>query len=618
MRKGMTLEFKVTQQEITRLDSQKVYERTKGYLYAHFVFSDDWEGYLKTVKFSNLLDNSYIGVTLASDNTCMVPYTLVLYPGVTLCIEGTKDGDVITTNDFVFDVDESNSNIIPQDQPIYEIDSRTLDYEKNGITATLNVKSEVLTLEITSEDITIEDDKIVFNSDVAQEIMSMNKRLKVDAHIIDPTLEQGQFITVFTPRAITDYSSVQEDTTVYEYSTTNWLVDEFHTTYVEFVWNETTEKLYVDASHPSTYESHITGFNTSFDDGNIRLTTNIDLNTSVLNALHINNLNTISISDMPSLLFNANSNNELESIEFMQNGYSADFTYTIPKGAKHYVVNELPTTDIDTTGNYYVMTESEDARGYLSTDISNLSQSEYPSSNPSVLRQNAVVNSSDFTQLQMTHIDSGNGYMGDFAVTFNIPCDVAVTVNPRQSNMAFMYIDVNGVNVELVTAGKSYTYTRNFNVGETLCVRGANFNTSSNMYYKLAIAPLTIDGKIPLSTNVDEYINYENLWFKNGSKKLYQHSIKMIGTGATTGDRLVILNILSYSNQPKTWDNVKTYCANLQQATGWVLVGGENRSVHSIKAQEDANRMYVYYGNDSAFAFLPEPTSLTDTITEVE
>lgn len=117
MRKGMTLEFKVTQQEITRLDSQKVYEKTKGYLYAHFVFSDDWEGYLKTVKFSNLLDNSYIGVTLASDNTCMVPYTLILYPGVTFCIEGTSHGDIITTNDFVFDVDESNSTVpeVPTD-----------------------------------------------------------------------------------------------------------------------------------------------------------------------------------------------------------------------------------------------------------------------------------------------------------------------------------------------------------------------------------------------------------------------------------------------------------------------------------------------------------------------
>ena len=103
-----------------------------------------------------------------------------------------------------------------------------------------------------------------------------------------------------------------------------------------------------------------------------------------------------------------------------------------------------------------------------------------------------------------------------------------------------------------------------------------------------------------------------------GDKKLYQHSIKMIGTGAVAGDRLVILNILSYSDQPKTWNDVKTYCTNLQQATGWASAGGENRSIHSVKTAENANRLFVYYGSDSVYAFMPEPTSLTDTITEVE
>lgn len=628
MRKGMTLEFKVTQQEITRLDSQKVYERTKGYLYAHFVFSDDWEGYLKTVKFSNLLDNSYIGVTLASDNTCMVPYTIILYPGVTFCIEGTKDGDVITTNDFVFDVDESNSTVIETDQPIYEIESKTLDYEKDGITATLNVKSEVLeevdnTIEITSEDFTIEDDKIVFNDNVAQEIRGMNKRLRVDASVVNPTLEQGKFIAVFTPRGIMKLSVPQGDVIVYEYSTTNWLLDTYRTTYVEFVWNETAEKLYVNKNTPTYYEDHIVGFSTSFNDGNIRLTENVDMRISSLNVLHINDYNIISTNThSPSLEFNANSNNELESVVFREDGSSVDFTYTIPKGAKHYVVNELPTTDIDTTGNYYVMTESEDARSYLSTDIRNLTTTEFPVRMGGESRSDAVVNTTSYTALPNTLTSVGE-YRGSIAIKFNIPCTVTVTLNPRPTGsgsgrFGFMNLYKNNYNnhLMLTNAGEIGIQTLNFNKDEILCIDCSG--DSNQYYYKLAIQPYTIDGKIPLSTNVDEYINYENLWFKNGSKKLYQHSIKMIGTGAAEGDRLVILNILSYSNQPKTWDNVKTYCANLQQATGWVLVGGENRSVHSIKAQEDANRMYVYYGNDSAFAFLPEPTSLTDTIMEVE
>lgn len=567
MRKGMTLEFKVTQQEITRLDSQKVYERTKGYLYAHFVFSDDWEGYLKTVKFSNLLDNSYIGVTLASDNTCMVPYTLILYPGVTFCIEGTKDGNIITTNDFVFDVDESNSTVIETDQPIYEIESKTLDYEKDGLTATLNVKSEVLeevdnTLEITSEDFTIEDGNIVFNVDVANEIMGMNKRIKVDASLVDPTVSQGQLTGIFTPRGIKEYPSIPTYT-IYEYSTTNWLLDTYRTTYVEFVWNETTEKLYVDKNTPAHYEDHIVGFDTSFNDGNIRLTENVDMQVSSLNALHINEYNIISTNaPSPSLEFNANSNNELESVVFREDGSSVDFTYTIPKGAKHYVVNELPTTDIDTTGNYYVMTESEDARGYLSTDIHNLTTTEYPPSNPSALRQDATVNSSDWVKLNASTVSSGD-YMGDIAIKFNIPCEVTVSVNPRQTRLAFMYIDVNGINVKLVSASETYTYTRNFNVGETLCVRGASFSTNQ-FYYKLAIQPYAIDGKIPLSTNVDEYINFENIWFKNGGSSggssLYRHSIKVANINRNSW---CYLTLNTSSGTPFTTSTLFNYLINV-------------------------------------------------------
>ena len=525
MRRGMTLEFKVTQQEITRLDSQKVYEKTKGYLYAHFVFSDDWEGYLKTVKFSNLLDNSYIGVTLASDNTCMVPYTLILYPGVTFCIEGTKDGDIITTNDFVFDVDESNSSNIPQDQPIYEIESKTLDYEKDGITATLNVKNEVLeevdnTLEITSEDITIEDDKIVFNSDVANEIMSMNKRLKVDASIVDPDLK-FTYIGLFTPRAIAEYPSIPTYT-IYEYSTTNLLIDECRTTYIEFLWDKTTEKLYVDANNPTFEENHITGFRSDNTDGNINLTYDVEMYTPILNVLHINDFNIISINkDVPSLEFNANENNELESIAFKQDGSTADFAYTIPKGAKHYVVNELPTTDIDTTGNYYVMTESEDARGYLSTDIHNLSTTEFPVRMGGESRSNAVVNTTNYTMLSSASTSVGE-YRGSLAIRFNIPCTVTVTLNPRPSSSSgpgrfgFMNLYKNNYNnhIMLTSAGEVGTHTLTFAKDEILCIDCSGF--TNQFYYKLAIQPYTIDGKIPLSTNVDEYINYENMWFKNG------------------------------------------------------------------------------------------------------
>ena len=574
----MTLQYKVDKQVLERLDNNIVVEKSLNFLYVKFIFSDEWRGLTKYALFNYIDIDSPYKLEVNKDGIVKVPYDLITFPGFLITLQGVnKDGVRITTETRMVDVqilgtidaDEkavkyvtSNNNTINIDKNNDELDlgiETQLDYTKDTHTLDLYaithnekdddgepIEVETLlssvviegfeevdnTFEITMEDVTIEDGKVVFNSDVAQEIMSMNKRLKVDASIVDPTVEQGAYIGVFTPRGIIDYS-LPQTTIIYEYTTTNWLIDTFLTTYVDFRWDATTEKLYVYTNKPTTYERHIVGFNND-GSGGIGLTSNMDSCTSHINTLHINDLETVSVQNQPILEFNANGDDELESIAFKQDGSNADFNYTMPKGAKHYVVNELPTQDIDKNGNYYVMTESEDTRGYLSTDISNLSQSEYPSSNPNVLRQNAVVNSTDFTQLQMAYIGSGNGYMGDFAIKFNIPCAVTVTVNPTQTSMAFMYIDVNGVNVKLVNANTTETYTRNFNVGETLCVRGANFNSSSNMHYKLAIQPFTVDGKIPLSTNVDEYINYENLWFKNGGGSevhLYEHKLTINAYG---------------------------------------------------------------------------------------
>lgn len=469
------------------------------------------------------------------------------------------------------------------------------------------------TLEITSEDITVEGDKTVFSSDVAQKIMSMNKRLRIDASIADPRLEQGKFIVVFTPRAIIDYS-LPEGTIVYEYSTTNWLLDTYRTTYVEFLWDATAEKLYVNANSPAKNEDHIVGFSTE-NIGSIGLTSNIDMRTSSINTLRINDLDTISFVTNPSLEFNANDNNELESIVFKQDGSTADFTYTIPKGAKHYVVNELPTTDIDTTGNYYVMTESEDARGYLSTDIHNLTTTEYPSSTAGALRQDATVNSSDWVQLNTSTVSSGD-YMGDIAIKFNIPCDVTLLVNPRQTRLAFMYIDVNGVNVKLVNAGETYTYKRVFGVDETLCVRGASFSTNQ-FYYKLAIQPHTIDGKIPLSTNVDEYINFENMWFKNGGKKSYLHTVEL------TFDTFhkVYFNISISTNTPFT----KTTLASFVEGSFLVVTGHtfSNNVYSPISRITSYNGRLRYYLGAMGTSVNPQnwnamqgTITITDTVTE--
>lgn len=594
MRKGMTLEFKVTQQEITRLDSQKVYEKTKGYLYAHFVFSDDWEGYLKTIKFSNLLDNSYIGVTLASDNTCMVPYTLILYPGVTFCIEGTNNGDVITTNDFIFDVDESNSTVpeVPTDNYV----------------------------EITSNDFTIKDDKIVFSNYIANEIMNMNKRIKADYSFVESGLSQGQFIAVLAPRAIIDYSSLQDNIVVYEYSTTNWLLDSYRTTYVEFLFDKNTKQLYLPSNHPAINHDQIVGFDREWGNA-IRLTTNGDFSESTINPLQINELSTISFTNYPNLVFNHNDKNELESVEFKQDGYSADFTYTVPKGAKHYVVNELPTTDIDTNGNYYVMTESEDGRSFLSTDISNLTITEFPVRMGGESRSDAVVNNTNYTLLASASTSVGE-YRGSLAIRFNIPCTVTVTLNPRPSSSSgpgrfgFMNLYKNNYNnhLMLTNAGEVGTLTQNFGKDEILCIDCSGF--TSQFYYKLEIQPYTIDGKIPLSANVDEYINYENIWFKNGGsvRKLYLHSLS-----GNQGEQFILY---TSDSTPFTTSTVKEYISkNIIQVnlTGSYYPYNDEYFWYSLTVVDSNVKRIGFYNNNGVWTKYTQYnfTLSSDKVTEV-
>ena len=308
-------------------------------------------------------------------------------------------------------------------------------------------------------------------------------------------------------------------------------------------------------------------------------------------------------------------------------------------GSTNYVVTELPTENIDTNGNYFVMTESENARGYLSTDISNLTTTEYPPTNPGTQRNTATVNSVDYVKLNTATVSSGD-YMGDLAIKFNIPCDVTVTVNPRQTRLAFMYIDVNGVNVKLVSAGETYTYTRVFNVNETLCVRGASFSTN-DFYYKLAIQPHTIDGKIPLSTNVDEYINFENLWFKNGGSggggKLYLHNIRIrkanvynpAGTLIGT-DLYIFYSIVTSKNTPMTFNEFMTMVSLSNfgyhfgtNVSGDITISNNLRALNSFSSYSSNTRAEIsYIDTNSVLKYtncvFDSIDLLEDTVTEVQ
>lgn len=111
-----------------------------------------------------------------------------------------------------------------------------------------------------------------------------------------------------------------------------------------------------------------------------------------------------------------------------------------------------------------------------------------------------------------------------------------------------------------------------------------------------------------------ESAEIDGIKYKVGGGKLYEHSIKIIGAVSTQNDRIVFLKMLSKSNTPKTWEEILSYCSNEQQATGLVSVSSGTHNIYSIIT--NGSRLMVNYGN-SLFAFLANPTSLTDTITEV-
>ena len=96
--------------------------------------------------------------------------------------------------------------------------------------------------------------------------------------------------------------------------------------------------------------------------------------------------------------------------------------------------------------------------------------------------------------------------------------------------------------------------------------------------------------------------------------KLYQHTIKIKASVDTSNDRIIFLVMLSYSNQPKNWQDILSYCENERQITGYARVNGVTTTVYWAK-KYDNTRLNLYYYDDQGY-FLPNGTVI-DTVTEV-
>ena len=99
-----------------------------------------------------------------------------------------------------------------------------------------------------------------------------------------------------------------------------------------------------------------------------------------------------------------------------------------------------------------------------------------------------------------------------------------------------------------------------------------------------------------------------------GGGKLYEHTIKIKASVDTSNDRIIFLIMLSYYNQPKTWEDVLSYCENERQITGYARINGVTTTVYWAK-KFDNTRLSLYYYNEQSY-FLPNG-KVIDTITEV-
>ena len=103
----MVINFKVEQQTITRLDSQRVISDSKNYLYAAFNFSAEWTGII-TAQFTRVRTGNRFGPTydvVVQNNQCLVPWEVLTGSGIVelhlFC------GDLITSDPVTFTISAS-------------------------------------------------------------------------------------------------------------------------------------------------------------------------------------------------------------------------------------------------------------------------------------------------------------------------------------------------------------------------------------------------------------------------------------------------------------------------------------------------------------------------------
>ena len=101
----MNIYFKIKNQQIERLDNNKLVEKSREYVNAFFTFSEDWQDHKKTITFTSKKDGISYNVELTEDK-CLVPWEVITSAG--FLISGFGEGkSFITLNEIEVKVEES-------------------------------------------------------------------------------------------------------------------------------------------------------------------------------------------------------------------------------------------------------------------------------------------------------------------------------------------------------------------------------------------------------------------------------------------------------------------------------------------------------------------------------
>lgn len=113
----MILQFDVINQRVVRRDDNYIVANSQCYLQIDFNFTQDWQGFGKTITFVGGANKYSIG--LNSQDSCVVPYEVIKTPSFTFSIKGVLDDVVITTGAIMVPVKPSGETqgVSPSDPP---------------------------------------------------------------------------------------------------------------------------------------------------------------------------------------------------------------------------------------------------------------------------------------------------------------------------------------------------------------------------------------------------------------------------------------------------------------------------------------------------------------------